>query len=141
MIDSYPDIDFLGTSQRVRLFAQRTKQRALNFIRPQGTRIRLGGLPSQDAITTFAPAFERVREAAYKALRKYKPSVYPGAVKFVRAAEVTLFPANPKAIWSHFVGGIEVDTVPGDHLGMLTTQYEKLASVLNRHLETATTPA
>lgn len=141
MIDSYPDIDFLATGQRVRLFAQRTKQRALNLVRPQGTRIRLGGLPSQDAITTFAPAFDRVREAAYKALRKYRPSSYPGAVKFVRAAEVTLFPANPKAVWSNLVGSIEVDTVPGDHLGMLTTQYEKLASVLNRYLETAATPA
>ncbi len=141
MIDSYPDIDFLTASQRMRLSVQRTKQRALNFIRPQGTRIRLGGLPSQEAITTFAPAFERVREAAYNALRKYRPSFYPGAVRFIRAADVTLFPANPTAIWSNLVGKIDVDTVPGDHLGMLTTQYEKLASVLNRCLETATTSA
>jgi acetoacetyl-CoA synthetase len=137
MIDSYPDINFLATGQRLRLSAQRAKQRALNFIRPQGTRIRLGGLPSQDAISTFAPAFEHVREAAYNALRNYKPSFYPGAVKFVRAAEVTLFPANPKAVWSHLVGKLEVETVPGDHLSMLTTKYETLASVLNRHLETA----
>ena len=138
MIDSYPDISFLAKDQRLRLSAQRAKQRALNFIRPQGTRIRLGGLPSQDAISTFAPAFERVREAAYKALRRYKPSFYAGGVKFVRAAEVTQFPANPKAVWSHLVSKLEVETVPGDHLGMLTTQYEILASVLNRHLETAT---
>lgn len=137
MIDSYPDISSLATGQRVRLFVQRTKQRALNFIRPQGTRIRLGGLASQDEISTFAPAFERVREAAYTALRRYEPRYYPGAVKFVRAAAVTQFPANPKAIWSHLVGKIDVETVPGDHLGMLTTQYETLASVLNRYLETA----
>jgi aspartate racemase len=137
MIDSYPDINFLATGQRLRLSAQRAKQSALNFIRPQGTRIRLGGLPSQDAISTFAPAFERVREAAYNALRGYKPTFYPGVVKFVRAAEVTQFPENPKAVWSHLVGRLEVESVPGDHLGMLTTQYETLASVLNRHLETA----
>jgi thioesterase domain-containing protein len=109
----------------------------LNFIRPPGTRIRLGGLPSQDAISTFAPAFEHVREAAYNALRHYKPTFYPGSVKFVRAAEVTQFPRNPKAVWSHLVGKLEVETVPGDHLSMLTTKYETLASVLNRHLETA----
>jgi len=137
LIDSYPDIRFLPMGHRLRLTIQRTTRSALNFIRPQGTRIRLGGLASQDEISTFAPAFERVREAAYKALRQYKPSFYPGAVKFVRAAEVTQFPANPKAIWSPLVGKFEVETVPGDHLGMLTTQYETLASVLNRYLETA----
>jgi thioesterase domain-containing protein/acyl carrier protein len=137
LIDSYPDIDFLAAGQRLRLSIQRTRQRALNFVRPQGTRIRLGGLSSQDEISTFAPAFDRVRDAAYKALRRYEPQFYPGAVKFVRAAEVTLFPANPKAVWSHLVGSLEVETVPGDHLGMLTTQYEKLASALNRYLETA----
>jgi acetoacetyl-CoA synthetase len=137
MIDSYPDIDFLAAGQRLRLFLQRTKQRALDLIRPQGTRIRLGGLPSQDAISTFAPAFECVREAAYNALRRYKPGFYPGAVRFVRAADVTQFPENPMAVWAHLVGKFEVETVPGDHLGMLTTHYETLASVLNRHLEMA----
>ena len=137
LIDSYPDINFLPASHRLRLSIQRTGQRALNFIRPQSTRIRLGGLASQDEILTFAPAFERVRGAAYKALRQYKPSFYPGAVKFVRAAEVTQFPANPKVIWSPLVGRFEVETVPGDHLSMLTTQYEALASVLNRYLDRA----
>jgi thioesterase domain-containing protein len=78
-----------------------------------------------------------VRDAAYKALRRYQPRFYPGPVKFIRAAEVTLFPADPKAIWSHLVGKIEIETVPGDHLDMLTTQYETLASVLNRHLQSA----
>ena len=137
MIDSYPDINFLSMRQRLSLHAQRTTQRALNFARPQGTRIRLGGLASQDSISTFAPAFGRVREAAYNALRRYQPRYYPGAVKFIRAAEVTEFPANPKAIWSHLVGALDVETVPGDHLGMLTKEYEKLASVLNRYLAAA----
>ena len=137
MMDSYPDINFLATGQRLRLVAQRTKERALNFVRPRATRIRLGGLPSQDAISTFAPAFERVREAAFKALRCYKPNYYPGAVTFVRAAEVTEFPKDPTAIWCQLVGKFEVETVPGDHLGMLTTHYEKLASVLNRSLKAA----
>jgi thioesterase domain-containing protein len=141
MIDSYPDINFLATGQRFRLSIQRTRQRTLNFIRPRDTRIRLGGLASQDKISTFAPAFERVREAAYGALRRYQPRYYPGAVKFVRAAEVTEFPANPKAIWSHLVGELDVETVPGDHLGIVTKEYENLASVLNRYLAVATIPA
>lgn len=135
MIDSYPDINFLSTWQRLQLSIQRTRQRLLNLVRPQGTRIRLGGLAGQHEISTFAPAFERVREAAYSALRRYQPRYYSGQVKFIRAAEVTQFPANPKVVWSHRVGKIDVETVPGDHLGMLTIHHEKLASVLNRYLE------
>ena len=141
MIDSYPDIDFLARGQRLRLHVQRAMQRALNLGRPQGARIRLGGLASQDKISTFAPAFERVREAAYSALRHYQPRYYPNTVKFIRAAEVTEFPANPKAIWSQLVGELDVETVPGDHLGMLTKEYEKLALVLNRYLAADTIAA
>lgn len=137
MMDSYPDIQFLTKSQRLRLSAQRMIQRVLNFARPKGTRIRLGGLPSQDAISTFAPAFDQVRDAAFRALRQYKPEFYRGAVKFIRAAEVTEFPSNPSAIWSGLMSKFEVDTAPGDHLGMLTNHYESLASFLNRYLEEA----
>src|SRR5262249_13722397 len=138
MIDTYPDINFLAPRQRFGLSLQRTKQRLLNFIRPQGTRIRLGGLASQDEISTFAPAFQRVREAAFRALRRYEPRSYAGEVRFIRATEVTQFPANPKAVWSRLVSEIQIDTVPGDHLGMLTNEYETLASVLNAYLESIT---
>jgi thioesterase domain-containing protein/acyl carrier protein len=141
MMDSYPDIQFLARTQRLLLSAQRMMQRGLNFVRPKGTRIRLGGLPSQDAISTFAPAFDRVRDAAYKALRQYKPQFYGGAVKFIRAAEVTDFPANPSAIWSGLMGNLEVETAPGDHLGMLTNHHESVALLLNRYLEEATAKA
>jgi hypothetical protein len=63
--------------------------------------------------------------------------IFSGAVKFIRAAQVTDFPEDPKAVWSNLVGKIEVATEPGDHLGMLATQYEGLAAVLNRHLKEA----
>ncbi len=135
MIDSYPDINALSLWPFLRLLMQRTKRRITGFGQPPRTDIRLGGLPSADAIPTFAPAFERVRDAADRALRKYKPNVYPGAVQFVRAAEVTEFPADPAAVWSPLLGSLQVKTVPGDHLGMLTTHYERLASVLDTYLE------
>lgn len=137
MIDSYPDINALSLMQFLRLWMQRTKRRITSFGQPPRTDIRLGGLPSTDAIPTFAPAFERVRDAAYRALREYKPNAYPGALKFFRAAQVTEFPANPAAVWSHLLGSLQVETVPGDHLGMLTTHHEELAAVLDRYLETA----
>ena len=140
MLDSYPDISFLSRRQRLRLMTQRAKLRIANLARPPRTDIRLGGLESVDAIITFAPAFERVRDRAYLALRRYQPSFYAGKVNFIRAADVSEFPDDPKAIWSHLVGELEVETVPGDHLGMLTTHYERVAAVLNRYLEQAAIP-
>ena len=135
MIDSYPDIHSLSSGQFLKLLAQRGKRRVVTFGKPPRSDIRLGGLPGPDAISTFAPAFERVRDAAYQALRRYKPHFYPQAVKFIRAAEVTDFPGNPKAVWSHLIPNLEVETVPGDHLGMLTRHYEELGGVLSRFLK------
>jgi acetoacetyl-CoA synthetase len=140
MIDSYPDIKFLPPMQRLQLLMQRMKRRVKHFGQPSRMHIRLGGLPSPEAITTFAPAFDRVRNAAYRALRRYKPRPYPGPVKFIRAEQVTEFPPNPETIWATLVSKFESDTVPGDHLGMLTTHYEKVAKVLNRYLEAAANP-
>jgi acetoacetyl-CoA synthetase len=134
MLDSYPHIKFLSPAQRAKLWLQRAKAQVARLGSPARTDLRLGGLPNRDAISTFAPAFERVRESAYLALRRYAPSSYPEKVKFVRAAEVSDFPADPAVVWSRFIGQIDVQTVPGDHLGMLTTHYEKLASVLDRYL-------
>lgn len=135
MIDSYPDISALPRWQSLKLLTQRVKRRVLNFGQPPRTSIRLGGLSSPDAISTFAPAFERVRDAAYLALRNYRPTLYRGSVKFIRAAEITEFPSDPKAVWSDMIETLKIETVPGDHLGMLTTHYGELAVVLNRWLE------
>jgi thioesterase domain-containing protein/acyl carrier protein len=137
LLDSYPHICSLSRGRRLRLLVQRARVRIANFQRPPRTDLRLGGLGSAEEISTFAPAFGRVRESAYLALRRYRPTFYSGAVKFIRAAEVSEFPEDPKAVWSRFVEKLEVETVPGDHLGMLTTHYEILASVLDRYLRNA----
>lgn len=137
LLDSYPDITALRPGSVLRLMSQRIRRRLATFGQPTRTGVRLGGLPSPDAISTFAPAFEQVRNAAYRALRRYRPSWYSGAVKFIRAAEVTEFPEDPRSVWSHLIQNLEVETVPGDHLGMLTMHYEKLACVLHGYLESA----
>jgi thioesterase domain-containing protein/acyl carrier protein len=137
LLDSYPHIRFLAPGQRLRLLSQRARYRVTHFGRAPRSEIRLGGLASADQITTFAPAFQRVRNAAYRALRRYRPTSYPGKVNFVRAEQVTDFPADPKAVWSHLIAQLEIETVAGDHLGMLTTHYEALAAVLGRYLQTA----
>lgn len=135
LLDSYPHINFLPPRQRLRLLMQRAKMRVGNLRRPTRADTRLGGLASPAEISTFAPAFERVRESASLALRRYRPRSYRGAVKFIRAAEISEFPDDPRAVWSQFIANLEVETAPGNHLGMLTTHYRDLASVLDRYLQ------
>ena len=43
-----------------------------------------------------------------------------------------MFPDNPAAVWAKLANEFEVETVPGDHLGIMTTHFESLASVLSR---------
>jgi len=60
---------------------------------------------------------KRIRDSAYVALTRYRPRFYRGKIKFVRAAVVTGFPADAEAVWTPLTEEIEVETVPGDHLG------------------------
>jgi thioesterase domain-containing protein/acyl carrier protein len=137
LLDSYPHIRFLPFRQLAGLLFQRSVRRFAGLKKPPHTDLRLGGLASPDEIPTFAPAFDHVRESAFLAFRRYKPTFYAGSVKFIRAAEFSRFPRDPKAVWSHLVRDLEVQTVPGNHLAMLTTHYEDLAVVLNHYLEDA----
>jgi thioesterase domain-containing protein/acyl carrier protein len=137
LVDAYPHLRFLPFRQLVGLLFRRSVRRIAGLAKPPRTEIRLGGLASVEDIPTFAPAFDHVRESAFLAFRRYKPTFYPGSVKFIRAAEFSGFPRDPKAVWSHLVNDIEVQTVPGNHLAMLTTHYQDLAQVLNHYLEGA----
>jgi hypothetical protein len=86
---------------------------------------------------SLSPAVQRARECAYLALSRYAPRFYPGKIKFVRAEIPTDFPADPAAVWANLAAGFDVETVPGDHLGIMSTHYEKLASALSRYVEEA----
>ena len=137
MVDSYPDIRTLPPVQFLRLLSRRMKRRLAKVAKLGRVDNRLAGVPSRDVISTFAPGFEPVRDAAYRALRQYKPTFYPGSAKFIRAAEVTDFPGNPRRVWSHLIQTLEVETMPGDHLGIMNTHYQKLANMLDDYLATA----
>ena len=80
---------------------------------------------------------QRARECAYLALTRYKPRFYPGRIRFVRAEIPTDFPADPTAVWAHLANEFEVETVPGDHLGIMSTHYETLACAISRYVDEA----
>jgi thioesterase domain-containing protein/acyl carrier protein len=129
MIDAYPHTRYLALGQRIRL-AARQAARGLHILGNFS-----GGTPYQTpAGVSLTRSMRRVRDSAYVALTRYRPRFYPGKIRFVRAAVSTGFPADAAAVWTPLAGGVEVETVPGDHLGMIATHYDRLASVLSRYL-------
>ena len=83
------------------------------------------------------PTMQRARESAYRSFTKYRPRFYNGTIRFVKAETPTDFPDNPAAIWSALADRFHTETVPGNHLGILGTHFEKLASVVSRYLQEA----
>jgi acetoacetyl-CoA synthetase len=128
MLDAYPNIRYLSLGQQIRLATRQAKRRLR----------ALGGAPYQPPVSaSFTPAMQRVRNSAELALTRYRPRFYPGKIKFVRAEISSRFPDDAVAVWAPLADEFEVETVPGDHLGMMATHFESLASVLSRYLEEA----
>ena len=131
MLDGTPHIHYLSLRQRGRLIAHQARRglRSLANLR--------GGAPYQPpAGISFTPTTQRVRTADI-ALTRYRPRFYPGKIKFVRAETSSAFPDDAAAVWAPLAEKIEVETVPGDHLGIIATHYEALAAVLSRYLAEA----
>ena len=150
MLDSYPHIRHLSPGQRARFALQRTRRYASKVLhlpvrealspisRPFERRSRIFGNPFQPLVgASLSPAMEHVRDCAYLALKRYRQRFYNGKIRFVKAEVGTDFPDDPKAIWAKFAGEFDVETVPGDHLGIITTYSQKLASVLSRYIKEA----
>jgi thioesterase domain-containing protein/aryl carrier-like protein len=155
MLETYPHSRFLSLKERVRLGTRLATQRATTvgklpirdalsyIIRPSERRLYVsrdasGGAPSQIPVgASHTPAMQRARERAYRSLTRYRPRFYDGAIKFARAEVLTDFPDDPAAVWSGLTRSFHSETVPGDHLGILGTHFESLATVVSRYLREA----
>jgi thioesterase domain-containing protein/acyl carrier protein len=155
LLETYPHSRYLPIGQRVRLIVGLAKhhastvmrlplREALSYIFRPSERLshfsrdvsgRVRKRPSIDL--WFTPAMQRVRAGAYRALENYRPHFYTGKIKFVGAKIPSEFPNDPAAVWARLASEFEVETVPGDHLGILTTHFESVAAVLSRYLEEA----
>jgi len=155
MLESYPHPRFLSLRQRVRLGTRLATHHASTvgrlpirdalsyIIGPWERRLYVsrdgnGNSPSQlPAGASDTAAMQLARERAYRSLTRYRPRFYGGTIRFVKAEGVTDFPDDPVAVWSSLARKFQVETVPGDHLGILSTHFEKLASVVSRYLREA----
>jgi len=132
MIDAYPHMRYLSFGQRALLIARQARRGLRSFENLTGSTAY-----QPPAGVSFTPAMQRVRDKAYLALTRYRPRFYPGKINFVRAATCSAFPKDAAAVWTPLAKQFAVETVPGDHLGIITTHFEDLASVLSRYLEKA----
>jgi amino acid adenylation domain-containing protein/non-ribosomal peptide synthase protein (TIGR01720 family) len=111
---------------------------------------RAGVLPS-GAGTPFVEALLRVQKANARAMSAYRPSLYAGPITLFRATDIAdddrrWIPegqlADPTRHWQrHSVEPVRVVPLDGDHIGILTTGVEALATALRDALHAAQTPA
>jgi acetoacetyl-CoA synthetase len=152
MLESYPDRRFLRLGAWIRLMIRLIGKHASTMMQlpmreafsymmdPSKRQTHIsehGGERAQQRSNVgalFAPVAERVRDAAYLALTRYRPRFYGGKVRFVKAEIPTEFPDDPEAVWAHLTDEFEMETVPGDHKGILTTHADRLAEILSRYL-------
>jgi acetoacetyl-CoA synthetase len=133
MVDAYPHQRYLPPGQRLLLASKVTARRAASVIRG----VRRSGGRSGSIPVTLSPAAQRVRESGYRALSRYRPRFYRGTIRFVKAEIPSAFPEDPVAVWGPLAEKVELETVPGNHQGMVREQSGKLASVLSRYLTEA----
>lgn len=133
MLDSYPHMSYLAPVQFARLVTRLGWRWLAGRLRWLGVK-----KPYQTTVDVpLTPALQRSRKSDELALKRYRPRYYPGKINFVRAAIPTDFPADPVAVWSDLASEFQLETVPGDHLGMMTVQYEDLASAITCCLSSA----
>jgi acetoacetyl-CoA synthetase len=152
MLDAYPFRRYLPFRQRLELMSRRVRyhssiamklpvgQALTYFLHPaqrQAHNSLDNGQNTGQPAGTVALAAARVRDRANLALMRYRPRFYAGKIKFVRAAIESEFPDDPVAVWAKLATEFEVETVPGDHRGILNTHFEQLASLLSRYLREA----
>jgi acetoacetyl-CoA synthetase len=150
LVDTYPHPRYLPTDQRIRLFSKRVLghihsmakmpiRRAMAYFTDGVERRlhiaeshRLRTLPPETSRLSFARTTARNRDSDFEAMRHYRPQFYQGKLKFVRPESNSYLPTDPIAVWKNLVAELEVETVPGDHLGMIGTHFDSLAAVLSR---------
>lgn len=152
MIDSYPQPRCWPLSDRARVFTRTSWRHAVALARLPPSRSlpylaqRIRGLYARStggspAAAGLAPAAERARQADYLAYYRYQPAAYHGSVRYICSTTHPDFPDNPATVWKKLVDHLSVDTVPGDHLGIVREYRGGPAGLLCRYVAETFAPA
>jgi thioesterase domain-containing protein len=148
MIDTYPHPRYIPFAQRLLLNARLVKNRSFRgaFSRVFGAiKNRLSKVSSNAQPPTpisprlaLSETMPWVKQKDFQALESYQPQFYKGKIKFIRPEENPYLPVHPAAVWKNFAAQFELDTVPGDHLGMIGTHFDRLGALLTTYVTDAT---
>jgi acetoacetyl-CoA synthetase len=154
LMDTYPHPRYFPPSERLRLIAKRMRNRISlvkklslrgafsHSVRAFQRRLHLARVrhrtPSPGTSRlSFAQTLSRVEASNFVAMAHYRPRFYRGKIRFVRPEGDNYLPSDPAALWKGLAAELEVEIVPGDHLGMVNTHFENLAAVLTRYVKEA----
>ena len=137
MLDSYSHRRYLPPAQRVRLILRLIQRRIVTEMQLLRYRHQSPTSGNQIGSDKFSLTMQHIQDSDYLALKRYQPRFYPGKIRFVRASTSSFFPDDPVAAWARFAKEFEVETIPGDHMEMLTTNSENLALIVSRYLREA----
>ena len=137
MLDSYPDRRYFSTTLRIQWEWTQTNRRTRSMwervkLFPSILATRIGLKPDRrlESSGSLSRAMTRTKNAQNDALRNYRPLYYSGKVTFVKAEISSYFPSDPTPVWRRLLGELEIEILPGNHLEMLNTNVDKLASIV-----------
>ncbi len=149
LVDTYPHPQYFPLRQRLWLAGKRARghfaemkqmpiRNAFGYF-ARGLKHRLGSMAdhgtTKPSRLSLAQTTARVKESDFRAMARYRPKFYKGKIRFVRPEANSYLPNNPAALWTPLASELEVETVPGDHLGMIGEHFESLAAVLTRYVQ------
>ncbi len=155
LVESYPHRSQLPFAIRIGIYPNLVKhhasilrgvpwQRRIPYLmraserRVQAVRNHRGAGQSESDVWLFAQGLHRYLTQQRRAWRHYRPGLYKGKVNFLRAENQSLiFADNPTNVWARLADVFEVETVSGDHCGIVAKHCETLASVLSGHIKAA----
>jgi acetoacetyl-CoA synthetase len=138
LMGTYTHPRYFPPGQRLRLIAKRTRHRIAfmkrmpiqgafsHFVRALERRSRIDRAhhrtrSSETSRLSFAQTLLRVEASDLVALARYCPRFYRGKIRFVRPEVDHYFPSDPTTLWKGLAAELEVENVPGDHVGMVST--------------------
>ncbi len=157
LIDSFPHPRFMPALERLPLFMKRMRRHAhemrrlsLNnassyFVKGIKRRLHFPGEihdsqipPETLGLSRVETAKRRVNRNAYLAYQSYRPRFYRGKMTLVTAEKNSFSPKDPTRVWGDLVSELEVEVIPGDHLNIVTSEFQGLAAVLTRYVQEVT---
>lgn len=150
LLDAYPHESAIRPGQRARLLAQLVRHHssiirglragsALSYLLSSTERLQHAPRGEAESFIRkpYREALKLAGDKAYRALARYRPRPYHGKVRFVKAAQASVFPVDPAAVWAPWVQDLEVETAPGDHYRMISQHGAQVGLLLSRYLDEA----